>query len=390
MKKKLVPFLIALLILFTASLNGIGVNATPQDAIAENKKKFEQVNDKIKETDAQIAALNEEIETFNNTLAKNNAQINYTESEIKLTEEKLEQSKIEINKAQSTLGKRLRSMYKNESDSNYLAVLLGSANFTDFISRLNTLGKIVALDKQLISELNIKKEELNKNVEDLSKKKQSLETLKKSTETALKEVNEKKSELVAILSEFNKEKQEIASIIKENELKLLSHSFSIIDSSSSSIGELRDALSTIRSLLPQITTESVKKNGQNYINMATQKLARLNASSSVISRGNDSDNISYKATLSMSSTAYTGYSLTSLGIRPVRDPSGLSTVAVDPTVIPLGSKVYVQGYGYAIAADTGGAIKGNIIDVFFSSRSECYSWGRRNVTVKIVAYPGEW
>lgn len=68
----------------------------------------------------------------------------------------------------------------------------------------------------------------------------------------------------------------------------------------------------------------------------------------------------------------------------------MSTIAVDPSVIPLGSKVYVDGYGYAIAADTGGAIKGNIIDLYLNTSSECTSWGRRPVNVLIVAYPGEW
>ena len=48
---------------------------------------------------------------------------------------------------------------------------------------------------------------------------------------------------------------------------------------------------------------------------------------------------------------------------------------MDPRVIPLGTKVYVEGYGYAIAADTGGAIKGNKIDVFFSSKQNAYQLG---------------
>ncbi len=59
-------------------------------------------------------------------------------------------------------------------------------------------------------------------------------------------------------------------------------------------------------------------------------------------------------------------------------------IAVDPRVIPLGTRVYVDGYGYAIAADTGGAIKGNIIDVCFPTRSECFRWGRRMVRVRIL------
>ncbi|MHB8107166.1 MAG: G5 and 3D domain-containing protein [Candidatus Cryosericum sp.] len=64
--------------------------------------------------------------------------------------------------------------------------------------------------------------------------------------------------------------------------------------------------------------------------------------------------------------------------------SGRGVVAVDPSVIPLGSKLYVEGYGYAIAGDTGGAIRGNRIDVFFYSSDEMATWGRRWVRVFVL------
>ena len=72
----------------------------------------------------------------------------------------------------------------------------------------------------------------------------------------------------------------------------------------------------------------------------------------------------------MVSTAYTGDTITYTGTTPVRDPNGISTIAVDPSIIPLGSKVYIPGYGMAIAADTGGAIKGNKIDLFLNSEND--------------------
>lgn len=60
-------------------------------------------------------------------------------------------------------------------------------------------------------------------------------------------------------------------------------------------------------------------------------------------------------------------------------------IAVDPTVIPLGTRLYVPGYGEGIAADIGGAIKGNIIDLFFETYEEAIQWGRQQVDVYILA-----
>jgi 3D (Asp-Asp-Asp) domain-containing protein len=59
-------------------------------------------------------------------------------------------------------------------------------------------------------------------------------------------------------------------------------------------------------------------------------------------------------------------------------------VAVDPGVIPLGTRLYITGYGPAVADDTGGAIHGQVIDLAFNSRSEALQFGRRQVTVYIL------
>ena len=75
---------------------------------------------------------------------------------------------------------------------------------------------------------------------------------------------------------------------------------------------------------------------------------------------------------------YTG-NRTATGTWPSR-----GTIAVDPEVIPLGSKLYVEGYGEGIAEDTGGLIKGDIIDVYMESEDECWQWGRRQVEVRII------
>ena len=60
------------------------------------------------------------------------------------------------------------------------------------------------------------------------------------------------------------------------------------------------------------------------------------------------------------------------------------TCAVDPSVIPYGTKLYIEGYGFAVANDCGGAVKGNVVDLYMHSTSECISWGRRYMKVYVL------
>ncbi|MEZ2327252.1 cell wall-binding protein EntB [Bacillus tropicus] len=102
---------------------------------------------------------------------------------------------------------------------------------------------------------------------------------------------------------------------------------------------------------------------------------------------------SVKRELTVVATAYTadpsengtygGRVLTAMGHDLTANPN-MRIIAVDPKVIPLGSKVWVEGYGEAIAGDTGSAIKGNRIDVLMGSKSKAMNWGRQTVKVKIL------
>lgn len=92
--------------------------------------------------------------------------------------------------------------------------------------------------------------------------------------------------------------------------------------------------------------------------------------------------------ITVEATAYTANctgcsGITKTGVDLKANPNA-KVIAVDPTVIPLGSKVYVEGYGYATAEDIGGAIKGNRIDVFIPTQNEAIQWGRKQVKVTIL------
>ena len=103
----------------------------------------------------------------------------------------------------------------------------------------------------------------------------------------------------------------------------------------------------------------------------------------VASRGNESGREMYVVATAYTASCSGCSGTTATGIN-LHVNSSAKVIAVDPRVIPLGTKVWVEGYGYAVAADTGGAIKGNKIDVFIASKAEAYRWGRKTVKIKIL------
>ncbi|WP_370514178.1 ubiquitin-like domain-containing protein [Anoxybacillus sp. PDR2] len=127
-----------------------------------------------------------------------------------------------------------------------------------------------------------------------------------------------------------------------------------------------------------LKTETVKQSQNRVIAVGTKERPAMT------SRGSSASS----RELYVNATAYTAYcggcsGRTSTGINLRANPH-MKVIAVDPRVIPLGSKVYVEGYGYAIAADTGGSINGYKIDVFFPNKSAAFRWGTKRVKVRII------
>ena len=107
-----------------------------------------------------------------------------------------------------------------------------------------------------------------------------------------------------------------------------------------------------------------------------------NSSSSDTSQTTSSNNSQGNVvrTMNVVATAYTGYSTTSTGQKPV-----WGTIAVDQKVIPYGTKVYIPKFNMTFTAeDCGGDIKGNKIDIFMGSETDAYSWGRRTIDIYIL------
>lgn len=383
-KLKIMASALALCVTFNVSFP---VMATPEEAsIDEHKVKYQELNSEIKQISEKISSLDVEIESINLDLEANTIKIEDTKTEIENTKSLLVQNETEMTEAQTKLNIRIRSLYKSNLTSNIILFVLDSESFSDLFSRMHAVSKIVSLDKALMEDIDNKKDKLEKTADSLKDSENELRSLNEQISKDLDAVEIKKDEQQVVLDKLNEQKEEIFAIIEANEKTLIEHALSTINSSNSSVSQIQDAVNTLEGLIPQLSSPYVIGLAQDGIYQGNLIIEE----STTPPAAPPSLNEDGKATYQMESTAYTGGGLTATGLKPVHNPNGISTVAVDPNVIPLGSKVYVSGYGVAIASDTGGVIKGNIVDVYFNSLSECISWGRRQVEVTLLAYPGEW
>lgn len=121
-------------------------------------------------------------------------------------------------------------------------------------------------------------------------------------------------------------------------------------------------------------------NYQASVNPASLNSVKINQADPEMSHESAND----LGSLVISQDSYTATAYCLRGRTVTGDYVKKGTIGVDPQYIPLGSKLYVAGYGFGIANDVGGAIKGKIIDIWLPSYDECIDWGRQTVTVYIL------
>jgi uncharacterized protein YabE (DUF348 family) len=179
--------------------------------------------------------------------------------------------------------------------------------------------------------------------------------------------------------------EEVAfSTVRKNDSSLTKGKEQVVASGSNGLVEKRYTvvLENGKEVSRELVSEDVKKEAaQRVVAVGTKAIQQAP------SRGTSSA-VAGK-TITVEATAYNwdcatcdGRGLTATGYNLKANPDGV--IAVDPRVIPLGTKVYVEGYGYAVARDTGGAIKGNRIDVHMRSISAARQFGRQTVKVTII------
>lgn len=198
--------------------------------------------------------------------------------------------------------------------------------------------------------------------------------LKKNMDVSVTEVNTKTEEVTETLS-FNTDEEKDSDLEKGKKRTV----------SEGKEGKVERTYEVVYENGEEVDRKVIE---ENIVTKPTNKKVAVGTKAKSTASTSNSSEPSGGKEMTMEATAYgpdcsgcSGVSATGMNLKDSPTPK---VIAVDPDVIPLGSRVWVEGYGEAIAADTGGAIKGNIIDVLYPSESEANSWGRRTVKVKVL------
>lgn len=383
--RKLITALLTVCVIFTST--STITNASPETDTS--KTQLVEVSDKLKNLNEELSKTSAEINDLQSKISTNEASIAEHKKQIEIAEEKINSLKDNISENERILSKRLREMYKNNGFTavNYISFLFESSSLSDLIDRVTACNEIIKKDTKLINTLNKQVTEQNNSKDTISIKKKELENLNTETRSKLAEVNDKKAAQIEIQQKLEEEKSNLIETITKNEMALISNDINTINTSTN-YNSVNIAIINIKSTIPQITIQSVIDAANSAIKKGEERLPTLTKGSESTSSSLSLSSYKIIATYSMEATAYTSTAAeptTATGSRPVHNPSGFSTIAVDPNIIPLNSLVYVHGYGFAKATDTGSAIKGMIIDVYFNTENECVEWGRKyNVKVDVL------
>ena len=252
-------------------------------------------------------------------------------AELAAARQRLHVAKHTLRTEQRSLAARLQLMYE-QGDSDPLAVVLGASSVADALGNLDSLDRIASQDREIIVQTRAAKH--------------TADSLSRTLET------------------------------KQRELQTLA------DQASQSVVSLQQAhterTSYLASLASQQRLNAASISSYQQQALAVEAKARELA---IVSTSPVSDTTGIAPGAHTLTVTATGYSIN--GRTATGAPTGWGVVAVDPSVIPLGTRLSIPGYGSGVAADTGGAIQGATIDLWFPTVAQANAWGRRTVTISL-------
>jgi len=239
------------------------------------------------------------------------------------------------------LGRRLVSIYE-QGEPDPLAILLGSESLDDVLTDLDHLDHVASQDRTIMEQARKSRLSLRRLTRSLAQREANLESLERQAAAAADGLNAARTERVRYLAELSSEQR-----LNEEEIGSLE--------ARARSAERRSRTIAAREALAPAPVAAAPAPPPEPVATSTQGRA-----------------------LTVVATAYALTGTTATGL-----PVGPGIVAVDPTVIPLGTHMTIPGYGEGIAADTGGAIKGARIDVWVPSEAQAEQWGVKTVTISL-------
>lgn len=372
-------------------LAAVPVQASVLDQLTEQEMQQEEKISSLESTiDNKLHFINQK----KAEIAELYDQITVIEAETEETIAAIAKQKELIAARKDQLKDRLVALQVSTSTNEKLMMLLESSNLTEFMSRFYLLAQIQAADNERMEDAQAEAAELAELEAKLVAEKQAVSTKTAQAEADTQIVNEELASLQILLAENRTELMQILSS-KDQEMKRMEEVARAEKAAAEKAAEEKAKAETI----------AAEKVAAEKAAMAAEQAATKTAEwapeqpaveEKVVVQQTAAPAAPAPApapvkpvsgrTLTVSATAYSrnqpGLSnFTATGIDLRNNPT---VIAVDPSVIPLGSLVEVPGYGIAIAGDTGSAIKGHKIDLHMEDLNAAIAFGRRNITITVL------
>ena len=377
------------------------VSASSLENIRDEK---ETVEEEVTQLQEEVNAGLKEVSEITIALEELNQEIEEHEVVIVDTEEDIEEQEILVNERYEHTADQLKAMQKSEVNQNMVISFLQAESLSDLFNKIYSASVLTGASEERLAEAQTEQEKLDEmkatllaNQEELDAKQEKTVEQKETLDTKVANLRSTLDSNQEKLEELgSKESAELRRIAeeekREEERRLAAAEQETVSTSSSNSSSSNESNESGNSNQSSNSSNSNESNNTNKSNNKSQSKESSNDSKET-QKSNNSNN---QKQSNQSSSAgewmtvqATGYSTQQPGLS-TRTATGIDlrvnprVIAVDPSVIPLGSLVEVQGLGVYVAGDTGGAINGRIIDIHYPTVSQALSWGRRNVKVRIV------
>lgn len=397
--KKLIPFLTTMMLINF----GLPVAAAAEslDSLQEKEAQAKQSGELISK---EINSALDDVNAKYAEIERLKTQISKAEDTLKTSKEEIEKTEKNISRRKEAVGDRMKDIQLNGDQRTWQA-LLDAENLSDFFNRAYAMTVLQNFEREKIESLTSEKEKLaalQEKVENtqttLKQNEEKLQVEASSMNNKVSELKEKMADNEELLAQISTDKQkEQQRLVSEKAAaeaqKKRAAETAKAEAAKKQAAADKQAQADAAKLEAEAAEESSSQASSSSTSTESSSTESSSSASSSESSSTPESSTGESSTpgtgsgrvLQMESTAYSwreagASNLSATGIDLSKQSN---VVAVDPSVIPLGSLVKVSGYGFAIAGDTGGAIQGNIIDVHFDSVDQCRLWGRRQVTVEI-------